>query len=145
MLKPRKTTHGDYETTVIFEALARYRVRIIFCQELRKAWDARFPTTRIVISDDCGAFHQTYDDGESRLFFLIGDCKTGTVAHECLHAIWAMMEFVGIGFKEEEFVAYHLDYLVQAVQNYKNDMIDAGVGIKSCKRKRHHEGRKSVR
>ena len=57
-----------------------------------------------------------------------------------------MMEFVGIGFKEEEFVAYHLDFLVQAVQNYKNGMIDAGVGIKILqKEKVAHEGRNSVR
>ena len=136
MNRPRKTKHGDYETTVIFEALARYRVKVVFCEELRKGWDARFPTTRLKLSEDCGAFHHTFGDGQSDLIFLIGDCKTGTVSHECLHAIWAMMEFVGIGFKEEEFVAYHLDYLVQAVQNYKNDMIDSGIGVKSRKKKR---------
>ncbi len=132
----KKTKFGDYETTVIFEALARYRVKVVFSHDLRKAWDVRFPRTRLVISDDCGAFHNTYDAGESQLFFLIGDCTTGTVAHECLHAIWTMMGFVGIGFKEEEFVAYHLDYLVQAVQNFKNDLIDQNIGVKSRKKKR---------
>lgn len=132
----KKTKFGDYETTVIFEALARYRVKVVLSHDLRKAWDVRFPRTRLVISDGCGAFHHTYNDGESQLFFLIGDCTTGTVAHECLHAIWAMMGFVGIGFKEEEFVAYHLDYLVQAVQNFKNDLIDQNIGVKSRKKKR---------
>ena len=136
MNRPRKTKHGDYETTVIFEALARYRVRVVFCEELRKGWDARFPTTRLKLSEDCGAFHHTFGDGQSDLFFLIGDCKTGTVSHECLHAIWAMMEAVGIGFKEEEFVAYHLDFLVQHIQDFKNDMIDSGIGVKSRKKKR---------
>ena len=136
MQKLKKTRHGDYETKLIFEALARYRVRIIIAEDMRKAWDARFPHTRLVLSDDCGAFHHTFNDGESQLFFLIGDCKTGTVAHECMHAIYAMLEFIDAGFKEEEFITYHLDYLVQAVQDFKNDMIDAGIGIKSCKRKR---------
>jgi hypothetical protein len=45
-----------------------------------------------------------------------------------------MMEFVGIGFKEEEFVAYHLDFLVQHIQDFKNSLIDSGVRVKSQKK-----------
>ena len=133
MRKLKKTRHGDYETKVVIEALARYRVRIIIAEDMRKAWDARFPTKRLVIGPDCGAFHHTFDDGESRLFFLIGDCQTGTIAHECMHAIYAMLEFINAGFKEEEFITYHLDYLVQTVQNFKHQLIDQGVGVKSVK------------
>jgi hypothetical protein len=136
MRKLRKTKHDDYEIRVIFEALARYRVRIIFSSDMRRSWDARFPRTRLVIGDDCGAFHHTFNNGESQLFFIIADCKTGTVAHECMHAVYALLDFIGAGFKEEEFITYHLDYLVQRVQDFKNDLIDAGVGVKSRKKKR---------
>lgn len=131
----RKTKHGDYEKGFIVHPFARYQVHVIFTKDLQKSWQAR-NSGRVDIGDDCRAFHHTFDSGYSSLYFLLGDCPTGTVAHECLHAVWALLEYVGIGFKEEEAVTYLLDYIVQAVQDFKNQMIDQGIGVKSRKKKR---------
>ena len=37
-----------------------------------------------------------------------------TVAHECLHAVWAMVKWTGARL-DEEIVAYHLGFLVGRV------------------------------
>jgi len=126
----RKTQFGDYEKTITIPVFAKYRIQIVFAEELKGAWKARY-NSKVKIGDDCRAFHQSWNDGTSRLFFTIDDCTTGTVAHECFHAVWALMDFVGIGFKEEELITYLLDYVVQAVQDFKNTL-----GIKSRKKKK---------
>jgi hypothetical protein len=130
-----KTVHGDYEKEFVIPQFAHYKVRVVFSEDLRKAWDSR-NHSKVAIDDNCKAFHQTFEDGTSKLFFLLGDCTTGTVAHECLHAVIALMKYIGIGYKEEEFLAYMLDYFVQFVQDFKNDLIDQKIAVKSRKKKR---------
>ena len=135
MKKIVKSKYGDYETQVRIPMFANYHVHIIFADDLKTAWGSRFKST-LKIGEDCKAFHQTWHDGYSRLFFKTGDCTTCTVAHECFHAVAALLKFAGVKYKEEEVIAYALDYIVQGVQNFKNDLIDQKVAVKSRKKKR---------
>jgi hypothetical protein len=131
----KQTQHGDYEKVFINPQFAKYRVQVVFCEDLKEAWQARH-SSKLKIGEDCKAFHHTNDAGTSSLYFVLGNCTTGCIAHECLHAVIALMTYVDIGFKEEEFLTYMLDYFVQFVQDFKNDLIDQKVGIKSRKKKR---------
>jgi len=131
----KKTKHGDYERTVCFPIWSDYEVKIVFCEDLGKARKARYGTSGA--SDNATALHTQSVNGTSHLFFIIGNCPTGVVAHECWHAIKAMLiEWAGVSDLDNETVAYHLGYLVQKVADFRNDLIDAKImpqilGVKS--------------
>jgi hypothetical protein len=136
-MRVKKTKYGDYETRILFPVFANYHVLVVFTDDFQKSWDARFSTI-VVTSDETMAFHWHHkpSDGHSRLFFKLGNCSSGVVAHECWHCIRTMLlDWVQAGL-EDEVVAYHLDYLVQAVTDFKNQLIDQKVGVKSRSKKR---------
>src|ERR1700677_4708336 len=113
----KKTKHGDYETRVLFPVFSNYDVLIVFTDDFQKSWNARFPSTCIT-SDVPQAFHWCHQPskGHSGMFFKIGRCSAGVVAHECWHCIRTMLlDWVQTEL-ENEVVAYHLDYLVDGVK-----------------------------
>jgi len=128
----RQTCHGDYERRVRFSTISDYDVKIVFCLDLGEARKARYGTTGS--SDNARGLHTKAVGGISHLFFKLGDCPTGVVAHECWHAIHAMFEWAGVRDFENELVAYHLGYLVQKVADFRNALIDSGVKSSTKKR-----------
>lgn len=52
--------------------------------------------------------------------FFRPDSSIGTIAHECFHAIYRMMNYKEAGMDNETW-AYHIDYLVQAAVDFKNE------------------------
>jgi hypothetical protein len=133
-MRVRQTKHGDYETRVLFPVFSNYDVLIVFTEDFNKSWNARFISS-LVTSDITTAFHwhNKPSDGHSRMFFKLGDCPTGVISHECWHCVRTMLiDWVGCAL-EDEVVAYHLDYLVQAVTDFKNQLIDQKIGVKTFK------------
>jgi hypothetical protein len=134
-MKIKKTKHGDYQTRVSFPVFSDYDVLIVFTEDFQKSWDARFAST-VVTSAETQAFHWHHkpNDGHSRLFFKVGNCPSGVIAHECWHCVRTMLsEWIRCGL-EDEVVAYHLDYLVQAVTDFRNQLIDQGTKSSTKKR-----------
>jgi hypothetical protein len=132
--KVKKTKHGDYETRVLFPVFSDYDILIVFTEDFNKSWDARF-TSSLGTPEVTTAFHWHHkpSDGRSRMFFKLGDCPTGVIAHESWHCVRTMLiDWVGCAL-EEEVVAYHLDYLVQAVTDFRNKLIDQKIVVKSVK------------
>ena len=127
-MKIKKTKLGDYERKVTFAVWCYYDVHVVFTDSIPLSRKARYGTAGL--SDGAGALHTYAQGGHAHLFFKIGDCPTGVVAHECWHAIYALMnDWAGVKEMDNEAVAYHLGYLVQQVVNFRNDLIDAGVGV----------------
>lgn len=134
-MKIKKTMHGDYETEILFPVFSNYHVLVVLTEDFQKSWNSRFTSTVMTVAEtQAFHWHQKPNEGHSRLFFKVGNCASGVVAHECWHCIRTMLtDWVGCGL-EDEVVAYHLDYLVQAVTDFKNQLIDQG--IKSSTKKR---------
>jgi hypothetical protein len=61
--------------------------------------------------------------GDYAYIFIDKKCQPiGTIVHECWHVINAMLTFRGLDLKDEENVAYHLDFLVEkAMKFYKKE------------------------
>ena len=120
----KKTRHGDYERTIRFPVWANYAVRIVFTEDIGNSLRARGNPRR---TESTEALHWNIGNG-SVLIFKIGDCGSGTIAHECWHAIRTMLvDYCGVETMEDEVTAYHLGYLVQQVTNFKCELIDFGV------------------
>lgn len=122
----------EHRRRVLFPVFSNYQVRIIFSDDLAKSYEKIFkrPLDRDV--DMTNAFHAISKSGCSHLFFRIGNAPSGTIAHECVHVIWRLLiEWAGVTKMDDEVVAYHVGWLVQQVTNFRNELIDKKVGVKS--------------
>ena len=129
----KMTRHGDYELLVRFPVWSEFQVHVVFTDDIGRSKNGRYGTNDIDV-DHTNALHVFDLSGHSHLFYLIGNCPSGVVVHECWHAIRAMLEkWAGVDVMENETVAYHLGYLAQRVFDFRNDLIDAGIGVKSNK------------
>lgn len=114
------TKHGDYERVVLFDVW-NYPIRIIFTPDIGKSYAGRFSGLH-----DFSAIQACHvrgkNTGKAYLFFPLGDTDVGTIAHESWHAIRAMLvDHAGVEIMEDEVTAYHLAYLVRAVNEMKDD------------------------
>ena len=124
----KKTRFGDYERKVTFACWANYDVHVVFTESIPLSRKARYGTAGD--SDGAGALHASAIGGRAHLFFKIGNCPTGVIAHESWHAICCLMtEWAGVKELDNEAVAYDLGYLVQKVADFRNDLIDSGVKL----------------
>jgi len=60
------------------------------------------------------AVHVVMPNNHSVLF-LPFDIEPGEISHECYHVVHHIMTTIGAGYREEEFVAYLLAYIVEKV------------------------------
>ena len=155
-LPKRHKKYGDYERVVRFPIFSDYTVHIIFTKDIKESNIKRYGSFNV---GDCDACHRSSNNGHAHLFFKLGDCSSGNIAHEAWHAIHSLfIDFAGVGVMENEVVAYHLGHLVQEISYFKNDLIDAGaaldenaltqakvLGIKSSTKKRTHARRRRTR
>ncbi len=121
----KTTRHGDYERKVLFPVWSNYCVHVIFTEDIAGSLKRRGREFNATSTD---ALHWNRGNGHSVLMFQLGNAPSGTIAHECWHAIRTMLvDYCGVETMEDEVTAYHLGYLVQQVTNFKNDLIDFGV------------------
>lgn len=57
-----------------------------------------------------------------------------TAVHESYHAIYRLMDYVGI--KDEEAFAYHLDYLASEITEMHNELVDSNAFTKKLIKQR---------
>jgi hypothetical protein len=128
----KKSKHGDYERVVTFPVWSNYKVHVIFTDNIAESRIARYGDSGL--AEGANALHCCAKDGHSHLLFKLGDCTIGVVAHECWHAIRCMLvDWAGVEIMENELTAYHLGYLVDKVSEFRNDLIDVGIGKPSKK------------
>lgn len=128
--------YGDYEKIVTFPVWSNYKVHIVFSEDIAGSLRKRYGKKADPRAGEAGAMHRYDSDGHSHIFFKVGDAGTGTIAHECYHAVRAMMmSFADCDTMENETTAYHLGYLVSQATEFKNALIDAQIGGEcSCKK-----------
>jgi hypothetical protein len=118
LLKPQ----NHRETKVVFNVLSKYTVYIVFTHDIPAS--ANYLSIRDKfnsLNDDrmthCFGCHlNPYERGDAYLLFT-PEITVGGIAHECWHAVHAMFDWAGMEL-ENETVAYHLGYLVNAVINF---------------------------
>lgn len=147
----KKTRFDDYERVINFAVWSNYDVHVIFTDSIATSRKERYGT--VGQGEDAGALHTSGVGGHSHLFFKIEHCPSGVIAHESWHAVYCLMtEWAGVKDLDNETVAYHLGYLVQKIVDFRDDLIDAGVGVwtkpnksfgvKSSSRKKVNDGNK---
>lgn len=136
-MKLRLTKYGDYERRVNFHVFG-YAVFVVFTTDMVKSITSR-GYSRLNIEATFQAMHcREAGYPYSHLFFQIGNCSNGTIAHEAWHVVRFMLaDWCNVGLDNEN-VAYHLGYLVDCVSRFRNEMIDKGVGVKSDRQEATH-------
>jgi hypothetical protein len=131
-MKLKLSKFGDYERLTVLPMWSNFNFYIVFTDDFKRSYERRFGPTTIDFFKT-GAFHKFTKTGAGHVFFKIGDCRTGTIAHECYHAVMSMLErWADVKELDEELVAYHLDYFTQLVADFRNLLIDANLlGVKS--------------
>ena len=138
----KKTKHGDYEHKVTFSVFG-FVVYIVFSKDMVKSINARYPQVNTTDSDFGAMCCRKRGSPEQHIFFELGNCPVGTLAHECWHAVrymlldWAQCEL------DNETMAYHLGWLVDQAASFRLALIDAGLGVKSKSKKRKTNGNKN--
>jgi hypothetical protein len=125
----KKTKFGDYRFRVDFPVFG-YAVFVVFSDDMEKSVKLRY--NRMEAGPSYQAMHcRELGVPYSHLFFKIGDCPSGTIAHESWHVVrYLLADFCGCNL-DNETVAYHLGYLVDRIVEFKNNLIEKGVGVKS--------------
>lgn len=131
MRKPKLTKFGDYAVWVRFPVTANYCVRIIVTDHIANSFEKRLGEGKIDGSTDGCCYH---DHKGTTWMFLSPKITAGTVAHESFHVMYELLDYIGSKL-ENEIVAYHLGYLVDQIENFRN-------AIKSSTKKRQHGKRK---
>jgi hypothetical protein len=135
------TKYGDYERRVNFHVFG-YAVFVVFTTDMVRSITSRYPDIKVKPTFEamhCREAGYPY----SHLFFQIGNCTNGTIAHESWHVIRFMLaDWCNVGLDNEN-VAYHIGYLVDSVTLFRNDLIDKGIGVKSSKQEVPHERQSS--
>jgi hypothetical protein len=130
-MKLKLSKFGDYEMLTILPAWSNFNFYVVFTDDFKQSYEKRFGPTTIDFFKT-GAFHKFTRTGASHVFFTVSHCDMGTVAHECYHAVIAMLErWADVKELDEELVAYHLDYFVRLTTGFRNRLIDSGLGVKS--------------
>lgn len=114
---------GHRETFFTIPTIANYRIIIVLTKDIAASVaylaerDNFFADNDRV--QDCLACHlHPKDRGHSYLVFG-PNMAASSIAHECWHMIFNLMQFAGISL-EDEFVAYHLGYAVQQVVDFQH-------------------------
>ena len=120
----KKTQHGDYAMWLTFNVLARYQVRIIFSNDVRKSAIKRIGHDPIDKDADAFVYHLR-DTGMSYIFLPL-DATEHMVAHEAWHIVFRMFHYVHVQDMDDEMVAYHLGHLVEKIYEFKNKIKKSG-------------------
>jgi len=119
-----KRPAGHHEATFMFPMLAEYRVFIVFTDDISASVDYladrdNFNVLSAERMTDCVACHLHPESRGHSYIIFTPKTYAGSIAHECWHMIYNLMDFTGIKL-EDEFVAYHLGYAVQKVVEFQH-------------------------
>ena len=109
--------------------MARYKLKIpIYGQTIRVYFDIEsyhkdFPEYKKDGDNNCFAFVQCNDCGPCMVFIQAGN---NTVAHECVHAAWDVLDYVGVKVSadNQEALAYLVGFITENGMNYRQHYDD---------------------
>lgn len=103
-------------------AVYNYNINFVITDDVAKSRKARnkiLGKPKKPIPPNVHGLHDYNNKYAGSFIFLKQDCSNGTIAHEISHAIWHMFGYYGVAL-EDEAVAYHLSYLINQFDNFKN-------------------------
>lgn len=102
-----------------FQVFSNFTLRVVIADDIEAA--AHYVADRDYTEDPTGELGDAVcissPAGGYANVFLKPDCSIGTIAHESYHAVHALMEFIGA--YDEEIIAYHLGFVVDAIVEFK--------------------------
>ena len=108
--------HGNERRThVKFPVFQNYDIEVVVAKDPHRARKVRNHKYG-VFPDKFYAIHAYNNNGSAVLIFP-PEVGVVVIAHECWHAVRAMMEWAGVSL-DNECVAYHLGYLTQKVYDF---------------------------
>jgi|GEM_PF-1724323 hypothetical protein len=128
-MKVKRTKFNDYEYRIKFPVFMNYTIHVVVCDSLSKAISERYKgchpeiehilaRTMIAASPDTHMFFKT--ESIFKPYEL-----ANVIAHESVHALRHMFEYVRVGRTEEgdfsfdnETEAYHLGYTVERATRF---------------------------
>jgi hypothetical protein len=114
---------GDYEKIITLPVFSKYRVHIVFTDDVQKSAKERYGSSRKL--DNCDGAHHYDDLGHSHLFYKPDLC-INTLVHEAFHAVYALLyDWAGMDKLDEEVIAYHLGYITEQVENFHKEVLIA--------------------
>jgi hypothetical protein len=105
--------HRTHRHVIKFPIFRGYEVRVSFASDL-KAEAARLNTDEMVAAETAFTL---FDASGFCHIVLPHNPDSETIAHECFHAVWALMTWAGATL-EDEVVAYHLGHIVGLVTKW---------------------------
>ena len=103
-------------TTIHFPVFCNYTVHIELAEDIHTAM-RKYPTTRNISTEDVEAITVHKDDASFSFVFFKPNANAGTIAHESYHIVRRILKYMGCDV-DNEVVAYHLGYLVNAITNF---------------------------
>jgi hypothetical protein len=130
MVELKKTKYGDYEYKVMFDVFG-FLVYVVFSEDMPKSINSRYPEIGTTDKDFGAMCCRKRGVPELHMFFELGNCSVGTLAHESWHAVRYMLLDWSKCELDNETMAYHLGWLVDQAGSFRMALIDAGLGVKS--------------
>ena len=99
----------------------KYRMFFIYTNDLKRSREALSHKVGVYKYDyeTTGALHSSNDKVPDSFVIFTTDVTVGVIAHEVFHAIWQMFSYYDIELDNEN-VAYHLNYILDLVIEFKN-------------------------
>lgn len=118
--KPFKTTKGfGFHFKLPIYGMGFSYFEDLSTQEYLKFTNGYFKEPLLPL--DCYNAYTDYYMGTVAIRF-VSEFKQSTLAHEVFHAVTHYMSYMGI--KDEEAMAYLLDYLIDVVNEYRNHYLN---------------------
>ena len=110
----------EYEKIIEFPVFG-YNIYAVYTEDIQTSRDKRanligaLDEVLLPTVDGMHSYNKLNTEG---WIFFTPFSSTGTIAHECFHALWQMFEYFGANL-ENEIVAYHLGYLLDIILDFK--------------------------
>jgi hypothetical protein len=115
----RRTEFGDYQYTICFPVFSKYKIQVIFTDDLEKSVERRF--NEVNDYEDTDGLHHK-DKPNDCISYLLYRMNTDVdvYTHETWHAFQAMMRWVGASpSADTEITAYHLGYIMKETHEFR--------------------------
>jgi hypothetical protein len=106
---------NERSITIVFPIFNNYNIEVVVAKDVSKARNLREDVYG-KYEDAFAALHSHNGLGNACIVFTEKDLGLVDVAHECLHAVRAMMDWASIC--DDECEAYHMGYLTKQVYDF---------------------------
>lgn len=117
MKKPQSQPEYRERSKVFIIEVFNYTIKVVVTNDVKKAGERH----GVPITKNFAAFHTAAIDAPVSFIVLPENVNESTLAHECSHCVWAIMDMIGAKLEDEIF-AYTLSHLIEKITAFvKNE------------------------